>query len=369
MDRVASMLYRHVQRSHGARVAASLLCPPFATRFTRFPGGRRLRLAEKADRFLNRFCDYPRAVARAASGHDVFHIIDHSYAHLAHALPGGRTVITCHDVDAFRSISGPDRERRSAAFRAAARRILTGLQRAARVVCDTAAIRDELLSRGLVREDRLTVVPLGVDDVFSADPQPAADRHAGQLLPWLPGEVEEILHVGSTVARKRIDVLLRVCASLRARFPRLRLVRVGDPLTADQQRLCEALGLGDRVVSLGTVDEPTLAALYRRAAVVLQPSEREGFGLPVIEAMACGTPVVASDLPALREIGGDEVEYCRMGDVAEWQATVARLLAEQRDEPLGRAERCARSRRRAGRFTWNNFATAMTDIYSSLAPA
>src|SRR5204863_273063 len=83
-----------------------------------------------------------------------------------------------------------------------------------------------------------------------------------------------------------------------------------------QQRLSRTLGLADHLVCLDDVDEPTLAALYRRAAIVLQPSEREGFGLPLIEAMACGTPVVASDLAALREVGGDAVRYCPVGEAA-----------------------------------------------------
>ena len=63
------------------------------------------------------------------------------------------------------------------------------------------------------------------------------------------------------------------------------------------------------------LDRDELADLYRRAALVLLPSDREGFGLPVVEAMACGTPVVASDIPALREIGGDAAAYCAPGDV------------------------------------------------------
>ena len=63
------------------------------------------------------------------------------------------------------------------------------------------------------------------------------------------------------------------------------------------------------------LDRATLAAVYRRSALVLLPSEREGFGLPVLEALACGTPVVASDIDALREVGGDAVRYCPAEDV------------------------------------------------------
>ena len=108
----------------------------------------------------------------------------------------------------------------------------------------------------------------------------------------------DLLHVGSTIPRKRIDVLLEVVAAVRRAEPGARLLKAGGSLTAEQERLARSLGLADAVVTLPFLTRRTLAALYRRAAVVLQPSEAEGFGLPVAEALACGVPIVASDLDA-----------------------------------------------------------------------
>ena len=112
-----------------------------------------------------------------------------------------------------------------------------------------------------------------------------------------------MLHVGSTIARKRIDTLLRVFAGIRRARPDARLVRVGGPFTAEQRALVRELQLEDAIVVLPFLDRSTLAAVYRQSAVLLLPSEREGFGLPVLEALACGTPVIASDIEALREVG------------------------------------------------------------------
>jgi hypothetical protein len=95
-------------------------------------------------------------------------------------------------------------------------------------------------------------------------------------------------------------VLLELFSAARRKAPFLRLVRVGDTFTASQERLIARLKLSDHVTVLPFVERRVLAAIYRRAALLLQPSEREGFGLPVAEAQACGTAVVASDLPALR---------------------------------------------------------------------
>ena len=113
----------------------------------------------------------------------------------------------------------------------------------------------------------------------------------------------------STIPRKRIDVLLEVFSSFASMHPDARLVRVGGALTREQQRARRAAGVADAIVQMPFLERPQLAALYRRASVVVLPSDREGFGLPVVEAMACGTPVMASDIPALREVGGTRRVY------------------------------------------------------------
>jgi len=366
MDRVALMLHRQLKQHHADAFHAERVCPPFLRVATRAPLAGRSRVAFNADRFLNRFWRYPRHIEALASEYDLFHVIDHSYAHLVHALPPVRTIVTCHDLDAFRSVLAPAEEKRSGAFRSMTGDILSGLQRAARVMCDTASIRDELAVRGLIAPERLVVTPLGVDRVFFTARDETADRAASQVVP-VPADAIEILHVGTTVERKRIDVLLRVCGALRREIPQLRLTRIGDPLTAAQQRVLRESGLADRLTAVNDVDEPTLAALYRRAALVLQPSAREGFGLPIIEALASGTPVVASDVSVLREVGGTAIEYCKVGDVEAWRRKVAILLQERREAPLQWNVRRERGREHARRFTWERYAADVVKVYRDVA--
>jgi glycosyltransferase involved in cell wall biosynthesis len=365
MDRVADELMtasRH-KRPAAAGVELVRVCPPFVRRATRLWPGRS-RYAFAADRALNRWWDYPRSAAAFSRDYDVFHVVDHSYSQLVHHLPGSRTLVTCHDLDTFRSLLYPADEPRSAPFRLATRRILSGLQRAAHVTCDTAAIRDELVAFGLLPRERVSVVPIGAGDRFSPVADAAADRDAERLV-GLRGATE-LIHVGSTIPRKRIDTLIAVCAALLPRVPDLRLVRVGAPLTSEQQDLARRVGLDGRIASVGHVDDRTLAALYRRAALLLQPSEREGFGLPVVEAMTCATPVVASDVPALREVGASAVEYCPVGDVSAWSATVAALLAERHSDPAGWDARRQRSCARARAFSWAHFAASVIGLYREL---
>jgi len=366
MDRVAEMLQAQLQADHAAAIDARRVSPPFLCAAMRVPVVGASRAAFNADRFLNRFWRYPRHLERLVSNFDLFHVVDHSYAHLVLSLPPARTIVTCHDLDAFRSLLTPDDEKRSGAFRAMTREILSGLQRAARVICDTASIRDELVTGGLVARDRLAVIPLGVDRVFFTARDEAAERTASRVAP-VPAGAVEILHVGTTADRKRIDVLIRVFAALSRDFPELRLTRVGEPLTRSQQHLLRETGVDDRLIAVNGVDEATLAALYRRAALVLQPSSREGFGLPVVEALAAGTPVIASDLTVLREVGGEAIEFCKVGDVAAWTEKAAMLLRERRDAPLPWSVRRERGREHARRFTWERFANDTVDVYRDVA--
>src|SRR5258708_21401915 len=164
MKRAAAMLSGELAGRYGLRFAPTPVCPPYTARASRAPGVGRTRLAVNLDRFVNRFWDYPRHLAPMADAFDLFHIIDHSYAQLAHAVPADRTVVTCHDLDAFRSIVEPAREPRSRPFRWATRRILTGLQRAACVTFDTAAMRKEIIPRALLRQEQTGPPPPRLHD-------------------------------------------------------------------------------------------------------------------------------------------------------------------------------------------------------------
>jgi glycosyltransferase involved in cell wall biosynthesis len=142
---------------------------------------------------------------------------------------------------------------------------------------------------------------------------------------------------------------------------------VGGPFTLDQRRLAYQLGIEDYMAVLDFLDDRALAAMYRRAALVLLPSDREGFGLPIVEAMACGTPVVASDLPVLREVGGSAGEYCAPGAVAPWSARVEELLGERRQSPVRWQARVDAGLERAGRFSWSQFAARLAAVYHEVA--
>jgi glycosyltransferase involved in cell wall biosynthesis len=366
MDLVAEMLLKHLRAEHASTVEATRVCPPLRYRFSRLPVLGKKSFAFNSDRLVNRFRDYPRLLKREREKFDLFHLVDHSYAQLVHELPAERTIVTCHDLDTFRSVLEPEREPRARWFVAMTGKILDGLRRAARVTCDSVATQEELLKYQIVPVERTVVIPNGVHPSCSPDGDAAADREAARLLGDESDAVIDLLHVGSTVARKRIDVLLQVFAEVREEFPGARLLRAGGEFTAQQMKLVERLGLSQSILVLPQLSRPVLAAVYRRAALVLQPSEREGFGLPVVEALACGAPVVASDLDVLREVGGEAAVYCPVALVGAWSEAVRALLHERRDDSQRWEARRRAGLAQAARFTWSEYADKMVALYRDL---
>jgi glycosyltransferase involved in cell wall biosynthesis len=367
MDLVAEILMLGLQSPGSRLVDATQIRPSMVRRLTRVPGLGRLPQAATADRIINRVWDYRRAISAHADDFDLFHIVDHSYAHLVTALPPERSLVMCHDIDAFAGVL-PGTEGQSAVGRLLAERLLAGLLAARKIVCGSHATRDALLASGIVQASRVAVVPYGVHPSCIPRPDARADEVAFRYLGDSDLSAPEILHVGSTIPRKRIDVLLDVVAALRGRYPTLRLIRVGGDFTREQRRHIARLGIERHITVLPFLERRVLAAVYRRATVVLQPSDREGFGLPVAEAMACGTPVVASDLKPLREVGGGVASYCPVGDVTAWATSVSALLEERHGDRQAWARRRAAAVMDARRFSAIEHARKMLGVYRELLP-
>jgi glycosyltransferase involved in cell wall biosynthesis len=363
MALVPEMLLARLAAEHANAIAPIRVRPRFVRRFMRIRSERRQRLFFNADRLLNRFIDYPIALARIRGACDVFHVTDHSYAHLVHHLPAERTVVTCHDVESLQCVLEPALAPRSLPFRMMTARIAGGLRRAAFVACDSEATRRQALRHGLMPPERAPTILNGVHPACGPAADIEADGEAARLLgPPAAGAIE-ILHVGSTIPRKRIDVLLRVFAALRREIPRARLVRVSGPFTAAQARIVRELDLGGAIAILPFVSPAVLAAIYRRAALVMIPSDLEGFGMPALEAMACGTPVLVSDMEVTREVGADAAEYAPVADVPAWTAAAITMLRERESDPARWNDRRHRLLEHASKYSWSRYAAEYARLY------
>jgi glycosyltransferase involved in cell wall biosynthesis len=251
-------------------------------------------------------------------------------------------VVTVHDVAALRH---PDLH--PARHVQQQREQLATLGRAAAIVTVSGATADDLVQLGIPQE-RLVVARLGYTPL--PDPAPPA---AGTL------ERGYLLTVGETSPRKGYDVILRALARLGGNTS---LVMAGPP-AADEQHLralIAELGLAHRVMRLGAVSDAELSWLYGHATALCFPSISEGFGLPVLEALAAGLPVLASDIAPTRELAGSAAVYVDNHDPDAWAAAIEHAVTDA--DLRARLEPAARMR--AKEFTWEHTAEATSRAYS-----
>ena len=235
------------------------------------------------------------------------------------------------------------------------------LRSANRVIFTTTDYAEVGRSYG-VKPERESVIPNGVDtNLFCPDVQPAAVRSQLGLSPV--GLM--LLFVGSLDQKKGLFVLLDAVRSLSSEGVEVHVVMAGDgPLRADLEARVLTLSLDDRVTILGNVSHKTLPGLYAACDVYVQPSLLEPFGVVVLEAAACGKPIVASDVPGMRGVVGSELGLLVPAGDANALARAIRTLAQ---DPA-RRERMGRSARRTveEKYTWKSVAERTAACYEKL---
>jgi glycosyltransferase involved in cell wall biosynthesis len=234
--------------------------------------------------------------------------------------------------------------------------------RADLVLTGTSASAAEVARHYRVPLDRVRVTPYGVNRF-----EPAPNDHCvGRPQPPTP-RLEDLRHslgstpfalmVGVPDRRKNLKTGIAAVRSLRERGTTINLVIVSDALPA--------LDRSDWIHPVPNAADTELVWLFSHAVAVVVPSLHEGFGLPVLEALAAGTPVVASDLPALCEVGGDAVRYAPPGDVEAFSVHLAAIVAD----PAGERSRLAVATEAARRQTWAVTARETVAAYRRIAPA
>lgn len=251
-------------------------------------------------------------------------------------------VITVHDT-VTRDLPNLH-SRRAATLR---QRQLSALRRADAVLAVSASTAQSLLDSG-VDAGRVHVTPNGLTELPAPGSSPVST----------PGF---LLMVGTLEPRKGHDLLLRALA--RTGLDGTEVVFAGptNGRTEELRALAAGLGVERRLTILGHVEDAVLARLYRDAALLCMPSHAEGFGLPVLEALAAGAPVIASDVPAIRELAGDAAVLVSPGDVDGLARALERMVADDRL----RAELRRRGPERARAFSWEATAEATVRAYHS----
>jgi len=228
-----------------------------------------------------------------------------------------------------------------------------GIGKAVRVIVPSQHTKEDLVYYLNIPPEKIAVVPHGVDPIFC----PAEDGR--------PLEVPYLLYVGSEHPRKNLPFLFRVFREVKRDFPFLKLVKVGRAGGAESDfrsqtlKAIRELGLEGEVIIYDFMPQEQLARFFVHAEAFVFPSLYEGFGWPPLEAMACGTPVVASKATSIPEVVGEDGLLCAPDRLEEWVTAVERLLT---DRSL-KEELRLRGLERARRFSWEEAARRTLEVY------
>ena len=234
----------------------------------------------------------------------------------------------------------------------------SSVARAHHILADSLATKMDLIDIWQVPKEKLTVVYSGVNSSF----RPVTDKEEIDRIrkKYELGDIPFILSVGTLQPRKNYEMLIRAFRPVVESFDHQLVIVGGLGWMYEQiQREVERQGLGQDVKLIGSVDDRDLPVLYSQASLFVFPSLYEGFGLPILEAMACGVPVISSDASSLPEVAGDAGLLVAPKDQELWTESIIQLL----NDSTRRTKMVAAGYLQARKFSWSKAAEQVLNIY------
>lgn len=299
------------------------------------------------------WADYPRA--------EIYHLTSQNLATLLlFRRPPGPTVVTIHDIIPYLLRDDPALcSYRTIADRVFDRLAMAGLRRADRLIADSQSTKQSVIQHLGIQPAKIRVVYLGIDhEHFRPRPVSAEFRARYRL----PEGRRYLIYVGSEDPRKNLVTLIRALAEVRSKMPQVELIKVGRAHFAGERRrlidLATQLAIREAIHFVDEVSDDDLPLLYRLADVCVMPSLYEGFGFPILEAMACTTGVVCAETGPFPELLGERGRRCRPRSVADFARAILDQLGQGRSDVEGQA-----NRETALQFTWEKTISATLQTY------
>ena len=308
------------------------------------------------EKYYQRYWHYPRQLQQHQI--DLFHIIDHSDGHLLYwlnKLPKPK-IITCHDlINLTQPASFQGRSILPLVSLASWKFAVRGMRHADRIIAVSNYTAKDVTQHLDIAAASIASIPNAVDSRFQPIPQSAIEFRQQQNL-----DKQDfcLLNVGSNNSRKNIDTILKAIALLKQDLP-IHFWKAGADFNPAQKSFIAERNLSDCVTYLGKPSPEQLVQIYNAADALVAPSSYEGFGLTILEAMACGTPVITSNVTSLPEVAGNAAILVAPTDIEAIVAAISRLQGDADYRQMLREKGLARSKQ----FTWVKTAERVVRVY------
>ena len=315
----------------------------------------------RIQKIYERLWHFPQQVTQQKA--DIFHIIDHSEAHITYWLKktGKAVVVTCHDLINFYSRENLSNSVRLPLIsRGLWIQAIKGMKHADAVITVSNMTARDTIKILDIQPAHISVIPNAVESTFKPLSQEFIDSFRFKY--GISSETICLLNIGSNHPRKNISRILETIDILNQRGLPIHFWKAGADFSDEQKLFIDNQGLQKHISYLGKPDKSTLVEIYNAADVLLAPSLHEGFGITLLEAMACGTPVITSKVSAMPEVVGDAGVLV---DPNNSQA-IANAVCELQANLGYRQELITKGLARAKQFTWENTAENIAKVYENL---
>ncbi|MEM4589439.1 MAG: glycosyltransferase family 1 protein [Thermoplasmata archaeon] len=285
--------------------------------------------------------------------YDIYHITNQENSILTYYPNISASVVTVHDIFYY---TLP----KNFIHQQLIKLLYYGITNANRIICVSQATKNDLIKHFNLPSDKIDVVYPGLDPIFKKE---IKNAHTLYEKYNLEPSHEYILHVGRDEKRKNIETLLRAFYKLKRDFnlENVKLIKI-NKLSETNKKLLHDLNLENEVYIIDRVSEEDLVRFYKISDIFVFPSIMEGFGLPLIEAMACGTPIIASNTSAIPEVVEDAAILVNPKDINAFSESLYNLLT---DEDL-KEELIKKGMKRLSKFKWENSANKTLKVYKKV---
>ena len=315
----------------------------------------------RAQKFYERFWRFPQLVQQQKA--DIYHILDHSEAHITYGLKklGKPVAVTCHDLINFyykNNLQG------SVTLPFVSHGMwlhaVKGMKSADSVVTVSSMTAKDATKILDIEPTKISVVPNAVESIFQPLPEEEINkfRHKSGISP----DTLCLLNVGSNHPRKNIDTVLKVIDTLKQQGVSVIFWKAGADFNEEQKIFIHNHNLENNITYLRKPDKLSLIQIYNAADVLIAPSLHEGFGITLLEAMSCGTPVITSNVSAMPEVVGDAGILVEPNDYQ----SIADAAINIQNNSIFRQKLIEKGLIRVKQFTWESTSEKIAKIYEFL---